>query len=61
MTGVQTCALPVCLVQLTDGELLRSAVRVLYVQALLAGGHSLKSGELKALNQELLNLIEYHL
>lgn len=49
------------LVQLTDGELLRSAVRVLYVQALLAGGHSLKSGELKALNKELLNLIEYHL
>lgn len=49
------------LVQILDGELLRSAVRVLYVQALLAGGHTLKSGEIKVLNQELLNLIEYHL
>ena len=36
-------------------------MKVLYVQALLAGGHSLKGGELKVLNEELLNLVEYNL
>ena len=46
------------LVQITDQALLESATRVLYIQALLAGGHPLRGGEL---NKELLNLIEYNL
>ena len=46
---------------ITDETLLESVARVLYVQALLAGGHPLRSGELKVLNKELLNLIEYNL
>lgn len=46
------------LTRFTDNELLQSMTRVLYVQALLAGGHSLRGGELKTLNKELLNLIE---
>ncbi len=49
------------LVQITDRELIKSVMKVLYVQALLAGGHSLKGGELKVLNEELLNLVEYNL
>lgn len=49
------------LVQITDQALLESATRVLYIQALLAGGHPLRGGELKVLNKELLNLIEYNL
>ena len=44
---------------LRDDGLLKSMARVLYVQALLAGGHPLRGGELKLLNQELLNLIGY--
>lgn len=38
--------------------LIKSISRVLYVQALLAGGHPLRGGELKVMNEELLNLIE---
>lgn len=49
------------LVQITDRELLKSVTKILYAQALLAGGHSLKGGELKTLNKELLNLVEYNL
>lgn len=49
------------LIQITDGELLKSMVRLLYVQALLAGGHPLKGAELKLLNEELLNIVEYKL
>ncbi len=41
-----------------DGALLRGAVRLLYVQALLAGGHPLQGEELRVMNQELLGLIE---
>lgn len=44
---------------LRDDSLLESTTRVLYVQALLAGGHLLRGGELKTLNQELLNLIDH--
>lgn len=44
---------------LADGALLESMTRVLYVQALLAGGHPLRGGELKLLNRELLNLIDH--
>lgn len=47
--------------QVTDETLLKSLVRVLYVQAFLAGGHPLKGVELKILNEELLNLVEYKL
>lgn len=39
-------------------DLLESVTRILYVQALLAGGHPLRSGELNILNQELLNLVD---
>jgi len=49
------------LVQINDKALLKSAAGVLYVQALLAGGHPLRGGELKVLNKELLNLVEYSL
>lgn len=49
------------LVQIDDKALLKSVAGVLYVQALLAGGHPLRGGELKVLNKELLNLIEYSL
>lgn len=44
-----------------DSELLQSISRVLYVQALLAGGHSLQGSELKTMNRELLNLMEYNM
>ncbi|MDE6566635.1 MAG: hypothetical protein K2K70_02740, partial [Lachnospiraceae bacterium] len=47
--------------QLSDEALLKSLIRVLYVQALLAGGYPLKGMELKTLNEELLNLVEYKL
>ena len=39
-------------------ELLEDALRILYVQALLAGGHPLRGGELKLMNQSLLGLVE---
>ena len=42
-----------------DTELLESMVQVLYVQALLAGGHPLRGGELKTMNQALLDLLEH--
>lgn len=47
------------LVTTADPELLASMVRVLYVQALLAGGHPLRGGELKTMNQALLDLLEH--
>lgn len=47
------------LIKLADEGLLESMARVLYVQALLAGGHPLHGGELKALNQELLSLVDH--
>ena len=47
--------------QITGKPLIKSITRVLYVQAMLAGGHPLRGGELKVLNQELLNLVEYNL
>ena len=47
------------LVTTTDPELLASMARVLYVQALLAGGHPLRGGELKTMNQALLDLLEH--
>ena len=43
---------------LPEGELLEDALRILYVQALLAGGHPLRGGELKLMNQSLLGLVE---
>lgn len=47
------------LAESSDGAMLESMARVLYVQALLAGGHPLRGGELKILNRELLSLIEH--
>ena len=47
------------LVTTADPELLSSMARVLYVQALLAGGHPLRGGELKTMNQALLALLEH--
>jgi len=41
-----------------DTDLLKSISKVLYVQALLAGGHPLRSIELKVMNNELLNLVD---
>ena len=46
------------LTAMRDEALLSSMVRVLYVQALLAGGHPLRGNELKTMNAELLNLID---
>jgi len=46
------------LCRLPDGGLLEDAIRVLYVQALLAGGHPLRGGELSLMNQSLLGLVE---
>lgn len=47
------------LITTADPELLASMARVLYVQALLAGGHPLRGGELKTMNQALLDLLEH--
>ena len=47
------------IVMLSDTKLLISIVQILYVQALLAGGYPLKSGELKTMNQALLALLEH--
>lgn len=47
------------LTHIHDSELLESMARVLYVQALLAGGHPLHGRELKAMNGELLRLIDH--
>ena len=47
------------LCEIRDIELLESMVQVLYVQALLAGGHPLKGGELKIMNQALLTMLEH--
>lgn len=41
-----------------NAELLQGIVRVLYVQALMAGGHPLRSMEWKVMNQELLRLVD---
>lgn len=46
------------LLQLGDKGLLTAMIRVLYVQALLQGGHPLRSSELGMMNKELLHLIE---
>lgn len=46
------------LMALNRPELLSSMAQVLYVQALLAGGHPLRHGELKTMNQALLALLE---
>lgn len=47
------------LIMLSDTKLLNSMVQILYVQALLAGGYPLKSGELKIMNQALQALLEH--
>ncbi|MCI8530471.1 MAG: HSP90 family protein [Lachnospiraceae bacterium] len=46
------------LLHIQKKETLESVAKILYVQALAAGGHSLHRGELKALGKELLYLVE---
>lgn len=46
------------LVGLSEGVLLEDAIRVLYVQALLAGGQALRGGEMRVMNEALLGLVE---
>ena len=41
-----------------DAALLERMVQILYVQALLAGGHPLRGAELNLLNQALLDLLD---
>lgn len=48
------------LLHIQNRDLLKSVVRVLYIQALATGGHALHHGELKALSEELLYLVECH-
>ncbi len=46
------------LLRLSNEKTLESIARILYVQALATGGHSLHQGELKVLGRELLILVE---
>lgn len=46
------------LLEMPEGPLLENSLRVLYVQALLAGGQPLRSGEMKVMNESLLGLLE---
>ena len=45
------------ILDLTDPEALEDVVRVLYVQALLAGGHPLRGQELRMMNEGILGLL----
>ncbi len=47
--------------KIKNSSLILSVSRVLYIQALLAGGHQLHGNELKMMNKELLNLVGYSL
>lgn len=47
------------MVTMDSPELLSGMTQVLYVQALLAGGHPLRGGELKTMNRALLELLEH--
>lgn len=47
------------MVAMDSPVLLSSMTHVLYVQALLAGGHPLRGGELKTMNRALLELLEH--
>lgn len=55
------CSLIQKMCQLSEDTLLESACRILYVQALVTGGHALHSRELQTMSEELLNLIEANL
>lgn len=46
------------LCSLKNTEILKDTINILYTQALLAGGHHLQGGELRAMNNSLLELIE---
>ncbi len=52
------CSLIQRLCQVSEDTLLESICRILYVQALVAGGHPLHSRELQTMSEELLNLID---
>ncbi len=52
------CSLIQRLCQVSEDTLLESVCRILYVQALVAGGHPLHSRELQTMSEELLNLID---
>ncbi len=55
------CSLIQKMCHLSQDALLESACRILYVQALVTGGHALHSRELQTMSEELLNLIENNL
>lgn len=46
------------LMHIQDEALLRQTIKILYVQSLLAGGHSVQGEELRALNGGLMMLLE---
>lgn len=47
------------MLMLNSPELLSAMAQILYIQALLAGGHPLHGGELKTMNRALLELLEH--
>ena len=55
------CPLIQKLSQISEEPLLESVCRILYVQALVTGGHALQSRELQTMSQELLHLVENNL
>lgn len=55
------CPLIQKLSQISEEPLLESVCRILYVQALVTGGHPLQSRELQTMSQELLYLVENNL
>lgn len=56
-----TCPLIQKLSQISEEPLLESVCRILYVQALVTGGHALQSRELQTMSQELVHLVENNL
>ncbi len=49
------------LLTVTDTEKLRCCAEILYVQALLTGGHAMRRNEMELLNQDLLKLLNWSL
>ena len=49
------------MLQVTDTEKLRCCIEILYVQALLTGGHAMRRNEMELLNQDLLKLLNWSL
>lgn len=53
------CPLIQQLCNFNEKAMLHSIVRILYIQAMLVGGHPMHSGELQLMSQELLSLIKF--